>query len=136
MFEQHWIKIQPQVNNFLQFFNQQFDLFKNQVIAAEQTLESRTSKWLEVQEQACVECHAELEALKTKLRLRTLNSLVELFSIQEISAFMYDYESKTREIRKENDQLKIQLENALNEKSKLEASKLDTAAVDEKIMDL
>lgn len=29
MFEQHGIKIQPQVNNFLQFFNQQFDLFKN-----------------------------------------------------------------------------------------------------------
>lgn len=29
MFEQHGQKIPPQVSNFLQFFGQQFDLFKN-----------------------------------------------------------------------------------------------------------
>lgn len=49
---------------------------------------------------------------------------------------MYDYETKTREIRRENEQLKIQLENAQNEKAKLEASKLDLTAVEEKILDL
>ena len=47
MYEQHGIKLPVQITNLVTFFNQQFDIFKTQVISAEANLEQLTADWLQ-----------------------------------------------------------------------------------------
>ncbi|CAL6104222.1 Dynein_heavy chain [Hexamita inflata] len=136
MYQAHGIPLPPQILNLQIFFNQQFEIFKSQIINAESNLDSLTNNWLMKQNEECIKCQKDLEVLKTQMRLKSLNKTVELFNVAEMAQFVEEYNQDRDEFAKLQEEYQLQLDNLIAERTKQLQSGNDVSDLNEKISDI